>query len=58
MLLNRHPIDIYRELDKFFDKQDWLHWEAESFLLNLKNKYPNLDDAEKDKLLAIKKFFK
>jgi len=49
-ILAAHPVDIYRALNSVFPDTDWLAWEPETILLELKN---DVSDAAVDKLLAV-----
>lgn len=49
-LLAAHPIEIYQACDSLFTDQEWLSWEPETILLELKHE---VSDASIDKLLAV-----
>ena len=49
-LLASHPADIYRALDQIFEGREWLAWEPETILLQLKDE---ISDAAVDKVLAV-----
>lgn len=49
-LLAAHPIDIYHACDQVFADVDWLSWEPETLLLELRH---DVSDAAIDKLLAV-----
>ena len=49
-LLAAHPVDIYTALDTLFGDADWLAWEPETILLELKQE---VSEEAKDKLLAV-----
>lgn len=47
-----HPHQIATYLDSVFDGKNWLQWDNDTVLLQLKN----LEPEEKDKVLAVKAF--
>lgn len=49
-LLAAHPIEIYTALDTMFGDENWLAWEPETILLELKE---DVSEEAKDKLLAV-----
>lgn len=49
-LLAAHPVEIFQACDSVFSGYDWLSWEPETILLELKQE---VSDAAVDKLLAV-----